>query len=95
MTQREKQDALRLLTVLRERALREDPAITGFNIGTNIGRCGGAGLPDHLHNHVVARWNGDTNYMAVLGDVRVIPDGLDATYDQLAAVAVAMGLRDK
>ena len=76
---------------LLKKALRAQ----GFNIGTNIGRCAGAGLPDHLHNHVVARWNGDTNYMAVLGDARVIPDGLDATYDQLAAVAVAMGLRDK
>ena len=67
----------------------------GCNIGTNIGRCAGAGLPDHLHTHVVPRWNGDTNYMAVLGGVRVVPDGLKATYEQLVSAAVEMRLRDE
>jgi ATP adenylyltransferase len=66
----------------------------GFNIGTNIGQCAGAGLPDHLHVHVVPRWSGDTNYMAVLGGVRVVPDGLNAAYDQLVSTAAQMGLRD-
>jgi len=67
----------------------------GCNIGTNVGRCAGAGLPDHLHTHVVPRWDGDTNYMAVLGGVRVVPDSLDATYKQLVRAAVEMGLRDE
>ena len=66
----------------------------GFNIGYNIGRCAGAGLPEHIHAHVVPRWNADTNYMAVLGGVRVIPEALDATYQQLVAAAERLGLRD-
>jgi ATP adenylyltransferase len=82
------------LTYLGLELLRRVVHAEGFNVGSNIGRCAGAGLPDHLHNHVVARWGGDTNYMAVLGGMRVIPDGLDATYAELIAEARKMGLRD-
>ncbi len=63
--------------------LRSSVKAHGFNIGYNLGRCAGAGLPDHLHAHVVPRWSGDTNFMAVLGESRVIPDALDAMYNQL------------
>ena len=74
------------------RLLRQVVHAQGFNVGTNLGHCAGAGLPDHLHTHVVPRWVGDTNYMAVLGNVRVIPDGLDSLHAELVRGAAAMGL---
>lgn len=52
----------------------------GLNIGINIGRCGGAGLPGHVHMHVVPRWHGDVNFMETVGQVRVIPQALDHAY---------------
>jgi ATP adenylyltransferase len=57
----------------------------GFNLGWNLGRVAGAGLLDHVHLHVVPRWSGDTNFMPVLADVKVMPEHLQATRAKLAA----------
>jgi ATP adenylyltransferase len=64
-------------------ALRQAFGPQGFNIGWNIGRCAGAGVEEHVHEHVVPRWNGDTNFMPVLADVTVIPDTLADTWRTL------------
>jgi ATP adenylyltransferase len=66
-------------------ALAATYAPEGYNLGWNIGRIAGAGIPDHGHLHVVPRWGGDTNFMPVLADVKVIPEHLSATWAHLTA----------
>lgn len=75
-------------TLLTE-AMRPD----GFNIGINMGRCAGAGFPGHVHVHVVPRWNGDTNFMPVVSETKVLPETLSDTYRKItAALARLPGL---
>ena len=84
LTEGELQDCTRQLqqmtTVLR-RLLNAE----GFNIGLNLGQVAGAGLPGHLHWHLVPRWSGDTNFMPVMAGVHVIPQSLDALFELLTS----------
>jgi len=79
------------LVVYSQTLLRATVKAQGFNIGLNLGECAGAGVPDHLHIHVVPRWSGDTNFMPILGGARVLSDGLRALYEKLMEAQTKMG----
>jgi ATP adenylyltransferase len=66
-----------------QRLLRTAIKAQGFNIGLNLGECAGAGVPDHLHVHIVPRWSGDTNFMPILSGTRTISEGLRGLYEKL------------
>ncbi len=85
-TTRDEQDELMRLTRRAEMALTEAYTPQGINIGVNIGRPAGAGVLDHLHVHLVPRWNGDTNFMTVVGDTRVLPEELSQTAARLRPI---------
>jgi len=72
------------LTQLAIRALRATYRPDGFNVGVNEGRVAGAGVADHLHIHVVPRWNGDANFMTVIGETKVLPEALETTFERLS-----------
>jgi ATP adenylyltransferase len=72
-------DAVSRATTILTKAFRAE----GFNVGINLGRVAGAGIDKHLHLHIVPRWNGDTNFMSILGETKIISQGLEDAYDEL------------
>ncbi len=89
LTPEEMADMMKLVT-LGMQALRRSARPHGFNIGINIGKPAGAGVLDHIHTHVVPRWEGDANFMPVLADIRLIPQHLEETYTELRAAIAAI-----
>lgn len=79
------------LTEHAQQLLRQVVRAQGFNVGLNLGKCAGAGVADHLHLHIVPRWEGDHNFMPVLAHTRILPEGLDALYAKLVAARDALG----
>jgi len=83
LLERDELHEMAVLTQLSERVLNEAYSPQGINVGMNLGRPAGAGIVDHLHIHLVPRWNGDTNFMTVIGEVRVLPEELPRTAERL------------
>jgi ATP adenylyltransferase len=83
-----------MIDVVRDaqRLIRAVTNCHGLNIGMNFGRCAGAGLPGHLHVHIVPRWEGDINFMPVLSDTRVIPQSIEALREKMIEAVGPLGL---
>lgn len=82
LTDEETADMMRLVKVTAS-VMREEFSVGGLNIGMNLGRAAGAGLEDHCHIHIVPRWFGDTNFMTIVGETRVISEHICTTYEKL------------
>ena len=84
--------ALIRLTAEAQRILSDVYSPDGFNVGMNFGQVAGAGVVDHYHVHIVPRWNGDSNFMTVTAQTRLVPEDLDVTFDKLAPLFQEMTL---
>lgn len=83
------------LAALLQRALSSKIRAQGFNLGMNLGRVGGAGIPGHVHLHLVPRWLGDTNFMPVVGQTKVMPEALEETYEKVKSAITELAEREK
>lgn len=94
LSQATQQEMTDMMILIRDcqKALTDTIKPHGFNVGMNFGRCAGAGLPEHLHIHVVPRWDGDTNFMPVCSDTDVISQSMNELYDMLIETSKKLGL---
>ncbi len=92
LTADEKLEMMDLLAMSKQ-ALKQTMAPHGFNIGMNLGQVAGAGIKDHLHFHIVPRWNGDTNFMPICGHTKVVSEGLAETWEKLRKAFDEMGVK--
>lgn len=92
LTEKENCD-LMLLIQQSTKILKKHLSPDGFNIGCNIGKTAGAGIADHLHFHIVPRWDGDHNFMTVISDIRTIPEHIERTFENLAPDFTSLYLR--
>ncbi|HUO06786.1 MAG TPA: HIT domain-containing protein [Phycisphaerae bacterium] len=88
-TPEERAEMMELL-VLGQQALERAMNPQGFNVGINIGKVSGAGVPGHIHAHIVPRWNGDINFMTIVGNVRIIPQAIEEAFRQLKTAIAAL-----
>jgi ATP adenylyltransferase len=93
MTKDERAELFELALLAKKAATREMHP-DGFNIGLNLGSASGAGIPTHLHLHIVPRWRGDNNFMSVIGNARVLSEALEKTWEKLSAACRDLAKND-